>query len=80
MQQDKSDTYDIYTTNCAGISCQRFCVTTILADGGFECVRNNLVEVGISLNVTSRNEHLPKVEIYIRIVKERVRAIAVFKK
>ena len=32
--------------------------------------------MGISLNVASRNEHVPEVERYIRTVKERVRAIA----
>jgi len=54
-----------------------FRVTTILLDGGFECIRNNLAEMGISLNIMSRNEHVPKVERYIRTIKERVWAIAV---
>jgi len=54
-----------------------FHVTAILADGGFECIKNSRAEMGISLNVTSRNEHVPKVETYIRTEKERVRALAV---
>jgi len=47
----------------------------ILAYGGFKCIRINLADFGITLNVTLRNEHVPKVEIYIRIIKERVRDI-----
>ena len=54
-----------------------FHVTTILADGAFECIRNNLAEMGISLNIASRNEHVPEVKMYIRTIKERVWAIAV---
>jgi len=51
-------------------------ICNILGDGGFKCIRINLADLGISLNVTSRNEHVPKVERYIRTMKERVRAIA----
>jgi len=32
--------------------------------------------MGITLNVTSKNKHVPEVEWYIRTVKERVRSIA----
>jgi len=31
--------------------------------------------MGIILKVTSRNEHVPEIERYIRMVKERVQAI-----
>jgi len=54
-----------------------FHVTNILGDGGFECIRNGLEDLGITLNVASRNEHVPEIERYIRTVNERVRAIAV---
>ena len=54
-----------------------FQVTTVLADGGFECIRNGLADMGITLNVASRNEHVPEIERYSRTIKERVRAIAV---
>ena len=53
-----------------------FRICNILADGGFECIRNNLADIGISLNVATRNENVPEVERYIRTIKERVRAIA----
>ena len=53
-----------------------FKVHNILGDSGFECVRDALADMGITLNVASRNEHVPEVERYIRTIKERVRAIA----
>jgi len=53
-----------------------FKVRNILRDGGFECTRNDLADMGITLNVASRNEHVPEVERYIRTIKESVRAIA----
>jgi len=54
-----------------------FSVTTVLTDAGFECIRNGLADMGITLNVASRNKHVPEIERYIRTVKETVRAIAV---
>ena len=39
-------------------------------------VSNALGMVGISLNVASRNEHVPEVEVCIRTIKERGSAIA----
>jgi len=38
-----------------------FKVRNILGDGGFECVRNCLADMGITLNIASRNEHVPEV-------------------
>jgi len=37
-----------------------FRVTNVLADGGFECIRNRLTDMGITLNIASRNEHVPE--------------------
>ena len=53
-----------------------FQVCNILADSAFKCIRDSLSEMGIALNVSSRNEHEPEIEQYIRKVKERVRSIA----
>ena len=50
-----------------------FRVTTVLADGGFECIRDGLADMGISLNMASRNKHVPEIERYIRTIKERFR-------
>jgi len=39
-----------------------FQVHNIVADGALECIRDRLSEIGIDLNVTSRNEHAPEVK------------------
>ena len=52
-----------------------FKVTTALMDGEFVPLRGGLAEIGITLNETSRDEHVGDVERYIRTVKERMRAI-----
>jgi len=46
-----------------------FRVCNILVDGGFDCVGNNLADMGIPLNVASKNEHIPEVKRYIRTIK-----------
>jgi len=51
-----------------------FKICNILMYRGFVSIRNDLADIGINLNVASRNEHVPKVERYIRTIKERVRA------
>jgi hypothetical protein len=53
---------------------QGFMVTWALMDNEFEALRGNLADLGIGLNETGRNEHVPQVERYIRTVKERARA------
>ena len=53
----------------------RFKVTTALMDGEFIPLRGGLVELGIRLNETSRDEHVGDIERYIRTVKERMWAI-----
>ena len=50
-------------------------VTTTLMDGEFVPLRGGLAEIGITLNETSRDEHVGDIESYIRTVKERMRAI-----
>jgi hypothetical protein len=44
-------------------------------DGQFEPLRGDLAEMGIMLNTTSNNEHVPDIECYICTVKEQVRGI-----
>jgi len=43
-----------------------FTVHTILGDGQLECLENVTSNMGISLNTTSNNEHVPEIERYIR--------------
>ena len=52
-----------------------FKITTALMDGEFVPLRGGLAEIGITLNETSRDEHVGDIERYIRTVKERMRAI-----
>ena len=47
---------------------------TILADGQFEPIHGELADLGVRLNTTSHDEHVPVVERYIHTLKERVRA------
>ena len=44
-------------------------------DGEFERSCKSLADVGIQLNMASRDEHIGEIECYIHVVKERVQAI-----
>ena len=44
-------------------------------DGEFGHLRGELVDMGIALNETSRDEHVGDIERYIRTVKERMWAV-----
>jgi hypothetical protein len=46
-----------------------------LMDNEFEPLRVELMRIGIQLNVTANDEHVPEVERYIRTIKERVRCV-----
>jgi hypothetical protein len=50
-----------------------FVVDWIFTDRAFEHIRDKLPS-GVSLNVTAANEHVPEIERFIRVIKERVRA------
>ncbi len=52
-----------------------FKITHILLDGQFESLRGDAAAIGITLNIVSRDEHVPEAERYIRTVKERTRCI-----
>ena len=52
-----------------------FVIKVINADNPFECLREMLLALGITLNVCAANEHIPLIERCIRTFKERVRAI-----
>ena len=52
-----------------------FKITNILTDGKFACIRGNLAELQIHLNIWSNDEHLGEIERLNRTVKERVRGI-----
>jgi hypothetical protein len=61
----------------------RFRVKHLLMDGQFESLRGPLLEMGVILNTTSRDEHVGFIERYIHTIKERATCscnIAPFKK
>jgi len=53
-----------------------FYACKILDGGSFVQPKDGLLEMGITLNVASRNKHEPEAEMYIRTLNTRVRAIA----
>jgi len=52
-----------------------FSVTHILGDGQFEFLDPSKIVSGVTLNIVTRGEHVPEVEWYIRMVKERTRSV-----
>ena len=53
-----------------------FQVTTALMDGAFTSLHDVCNQLQVTLNTTSRDEHVGDVERYIRTIKERMRGIA----
>ena len=51
---------------------QGFNITNILMDGQCTCIRGNLVELQINLNVCSNDKHVGEIERLNHTVKERV--------
>ena len=53
-----------------------FKVRTLLTDGerGFVALGDSLREIGVELNLSSKNDHAPEAERAIRLIKERFRA------
>jgi hypothetical protein len=49
--------------------------STALMDREFECLRLDLMSHGVNLNTTAVSEHLPDIEMQIRLVKERSQAL-----
>jgi hypothetical protein len=50
-------------------------VQTILADNEFQSLKDDVEEVGINVNLVTKEEHVPEVERQNRVIKERARAI-----
>ena len=45
----------------------------ILMDGEFVPIQEDILKMDITLNTCAANEHVPKIERQIRVIKERVR-------
>ena len=52
-----------------------FKITNILMDGKFACIRGDLTQLQINLNVCSNDEHVGEIERLNLTVKKRVRGI-----
>ena len=52
-----------------------FQIETALMDGEFGHLRGELASMGVTLNETSRDEHVGEIEQFIRTIKEQMRAI-----
>ncbi|MFN9983226.1 MAG: hypothetical protein ACK53Y_25080, partial [bacterium] len=50
-------------------------VRTILGDNEFEAIREDMTILGIEVNVTAKEEHVPEIERQHRVIKERARAV-----
>jgi hypothetical protein len=75
MPNRKKDALLKAIKGAANIYKQRgFKVEWALMDNEFEPLRGDLAELGIGLNETGRDEHVPQVERFIRTIKERTRA------
>ena len=56
-------------------ACGGFQVTTALMDGAFASLHDVCNQLQVTLNTTSRDEHVGDMERYIRTIKERMRGI-----
>jgi len=50
-------------------------VHTILGDNEFEAIREDMAILGVAVNITAREEHVPEIERQHRVIKERARAV-----
>ena len=50
-------------------------IQTVMVDGQFEPIKANADNEGMEVNTTSRDEHKPVIERYIRIIKDRSRSV-----
>jgi hypothetical protein len=50
-------------------------IHTILADNEFESIRESMEALGVVVNVTAKEEHVPEIERQHRVIKEHARAV-----
>jgi len=46
-----------------------------LGDNEFEAIRGDMATLGVAVNITAREEHVPEIERQHRVIKERARAV-----
>jgi len=50
-------------------------IHTILGDNEFEAIEDDMTEMGIEVNITAKEEHVPEIERQHQVIKERARAV-----
>jgi len=50
-------------------------IHTILGDNEFEAIKEDMLELGVEVNVTAKKEHVPEIERQHRVIKEKARAV-----
>jgi Reverse transcriptase (RNA-dependent DNA polymerase)/Zinc knuckle len=75
LQDKKKDTIKnaLYRI-CDAYKGRGFKVILVKADHEFESLRADMTKIGVEMNITARDEHVPEAERYIRTLKERTRA------
>jgi hypothetical protein len=56
-------------------SAQSNAVHTILADNGFQSLKEEVEDMGVQVNIMAKEEHAPEVERQNRVLKERAGAM-----
>ena len=51
-----------------------FRVKVVMAENQFESLRGDIADLGANINVVSHDEHVSEIQLYLRTIKERVRA------
>lgn len=75
LQNRKAETLLIGLRRIKKVYAKRgFIVSQAAGDNEFHSLEVGLSEIGVALNVVSRDEHVPEIERYIRTLKERCRS------
>jgi hypothetical protein len=76
LKNAKTDTILKQITDVRNVYLQRgFLLEIVEVDGQFEPLRGTISELGVTLNICSREEHVTIAERRIHILKERCRCI-----
>ena len=52
-----------------------FKIQTVIMDGQFDTIKADADNAGMAFNTTSRDDHKPVIECYIRTIKDRSRSV-----
>ena len=75
LNRKKITIYGAILLVCKIYGSRGFTVKVVNGDNEFACLKEDLLAIGITLNIAVANEHCPFVERRIRLIKERGRAL-----